>query len=302
MATTVGFISEKGGVGKTTACYHLAVALSRFEVKNVMVVDTDYQRGGLTCRMFPSKIEAFRTGKVADVTLFDKFERLYGGVSEEPKSVDVLRAAGKFWSWGLAVIPADSRLADVSTNQLPPTKNVQDGARKRWNHLKLIDDVLSQFRRSFDYILIDTHPELSDLLSSVVYACDYCVSPVKLDQQSSIGVPSAMEAIVMVNKDMEWICSALKDIDEYKPTQFAGAIAMMAREYRGGLKESERSQYAMLKRTCGIFESYVTEGDGLRQAAEQRCPVFDLDTPNAKKQSGQFKLLTKEFIKKCPPK
>ena len=92
MATTVGFVSEKGGVGKTTACYHLAVALSQFEGKKVIVVDTDYQRGGLTCRMFPSKIEAFRSGKVTDVTLFDRFEQLYGGGIGQPKSVDVLPA------------------------------------------------------------------------------------------------------------------------------------------------------------------------------------------------------------------
>lgn len=301
MAATVGFISEKGGVGKTTACYHLAVALNQFEGKRVMVVDTDYQRGGLTCRMFPSKIEAFRSGKVTNVTLFDKFEQLYGGMSDQPGTVDVLYAIGN-WGGAVSVIPADARLVDVSTGRLPATNNVREGARKRWSHLKLIDDVLGQFQRSFDYILIDSHPEVSDLLRSVVYACDYCVSPVKLDQQSSIGVPSAMEAIVMVNKDMEWICSALKDVGEYTPTQFAGAIGMMAREYRSKLKESERSQYSLLKRTGGIFESYVTEGDGLRQAAEERCPVFELVTANAKKQSIQFKLLTKEFIKKCPPK
>ena len=28
MAVTVGLVSENGGVGKTTACYHIAVALN----------------------------------------------------------------------------------------------------------------------------------------------------------------------------------------------------------------------------------------------------------------------------------
>ena len=310
MATTVGFVSEKGGVGKTTACYHLAVALSQFEGKKAMVVDTDYQRGGLTCRMFPSKIEAFRSGKVTDVTLFDRFEQLYGGGIGQPKSVDVLRAVGKYGHWGVSVIPADSRLADVTVGQLPHTKSVREGARMRWRHLKLIDDVLHAQddvlrgpHSDFDYILIDTHPELSDLLSSVVYACDYCVSPVKLDQQSSIGVPSAIEAIGKVNEEMEWICSSLKEVGQYTPTRFVGAIGMMAREYGGVLKESERVQFRQLRAAkIDVFDTYITEGDGLRQAAEQRCPVFDLATPNAKKQSDQFKRLTKEFIRKCPPK
>ncbi|MDA4775524.1 ParA family protein [Enterobacter hormaechei] len=48
MAVTVGFISEKGGVGKTTSCYHIAEALSRFHKKRVLVIDADYQRGGIT--------------------------------------------------------------------------------------------------------------------------------------------------------------------------------------------------------------------------------------------------------------
>ncbi|HFP5711924.1 TPA: ParA family protein [Escherichia coli] len=57
MAVTVGFISEKGGVGKTTSCYHIAEGLSRFHEKRVLVIDADYQRGGITGRFFPKLIE-----------------------------------------------------------------------------------------------------------------------------------------------------------------------------------------------------------------------------------------------------
>ena len=68
MAVIVGFISEKGGVGKTTACYHIAVALSRFEGKRVLVIDADYQRGGISGRFFPRLIEAFGTGAPTGTT------------------------------------------------------------------------------------------------------------------------------------------------------------------------------------------------------------------------------------------
>ena len=60
MTSIIGFISEKGGVGKTTAVYHVAVGLKRFHQKRVLVVDTDYQRGGLTCRLRPEMLENFR--------------------------------------------------------------------------------------------------------------------------------------------------------------------------------------------------------------------------------------------------
>ena len=76
MATVVGFISEKGGTGKTTASYHIAVALARFHAKRVLVVDADYQRGGITGRFFPDLIETFRSGEMPGATLFHKFQEL----------------------------------------------------------------------------------------------------------------------------------------------------------------------------------------------------------------------------------
>jgi chromosome partitioning protein len=53
MAITVGFVSEKAGVGKTTACYHAAIALQRYHQLRVLVVDADYQRGGNSGRGAP---------------------------------------------------------------------------------------------------------------------------------------------------------------------------------------------------------------------------------------------------------
>ena len=37
MGTVVAFASEKGGVGKTTICYHIAIALTRYHDKKVLV-------------------------------------------------------------------------------------------------------------------------------------------------------------------------------------------------------------------------------------------------------------------------
>ena len=85
----VGFVSEKGGVGKTTACYHIAIALRRYHNKRVLVVDTDYQRGGITCRFIPGLIEHFRSGQLPGITLWDKFQQLY--IGQTPTAdVDVL--------------------------------------------------------------------------------------------------------------------------------------------------------------------------------------------------------------------
>lgn len=103
MAVTIGYVSEKGGVGKTTTCYHVAIGLHRYEEDDrILVVDTDYQRGGLTCRFLPAMIEDFSLGRSpTTTTLFDKFQQLYSG-SRLTTNVDVLQTpsagpAHLFW-------------------------------------------------------------------------------------------------------------------------------------------------------------------------------------------------------------
>lgn len=295
MATTVGFISEKGGVGKTTACYHLAVALQRYHSKQVLIFDTDYQRGGITCRLVPSMIESFRSGRVEGATLFDKYQQLYSDMKFD-LDVEVLSTDEN----NIHLLPADPRLAQVAVEKMPASNNIRENNRRLYTHLALLRDIITPIADEYDYILVDSHPELSDLLRSVVFACDYCVSPVKLDLQSAIGVPSAIQCIQEVNEDMEMIRAVLHEIPEYHPTVFSGAIGMMAREWGGILKSTERTEFRRLRRSGGVFDTYITEGDGLRQAAVKRCPVYDISGTNAEKQATQFQTLTDEFIRRCP--
>ncbi len=296
MATVVGFISEKGGVGKTTACYHIAVGLSWYHNKRVLVVDADYQRGGITGRFIPTLLEHFHTGHLPYVTLWDKFQLLY---SNQPltTNIDVLDTEE---GPNIKLIPADPRLSQVSVEKMPATNNIRQNSLALWRHLSLLRTVLEPQLPNYDYILIDSHPEISEVLRCVIYASDYCVSPVKLDLQSTIGVASAIEAINDVNADVEMMSRALDDPPAHEPTRFAGAMGMMTREWGGILKRTERTEYNRLNRTGSIFESYITEGDGLRQAAADRVPVYNLTGANAERQAALFRQMTEEFIARCP--
>jgi chromosome partitioning protein len=149
-------------------------------------------------------------------------------------------------------------------------------------------------------VLIDSHPELSDVLRSIIYASDYCVSPVKLDLQSAIGVPSVIAEINTVNQDVALMKSTIASDLEYEPTVFAGAMGMMATDYGGEPKQSEREELRRIRSTGHVFTAYVTEGDGLRRAAQERTAVYAISGANAEKQSGQFQELTEEFMTTCP--
>ena len=227
------------------------------------------------------------------VTLFNKFQQLYSASQQTP-DVSLFTYAP-----GIDVLQADPRLATVSTDKLPSSNNIRENNISLLSHLKTIDLVLAPLQSQYDYILIDSHPEVSDVMRAIIYASDYCVSPVKLDRQSSIGVATVIGEIRTVNSDIVMVRRALQIEDNYSNTKFAGAIGMMARNYADDLKQSEQLEYNRLRSSGEIFNTYVTEGDGLRLAAAGRVSVYDINGANANKQSSQFKEMTKEFLGVC---
>lgn len=290
----VCFISEKGGVGKTTACFELAVALVWMHGKKVLIVDADYQRGGITGRLDESLIEHFRDGMMPGTTLFHKFQQLYSATPVTP-NVDILTSHFK-----IDFVPADPRLSTVSEDKLPSGKTIKQNNELLLKHLMVVANVIEPLKKSYNYILIDSHPEVSSLLRSAIFASDYAVSPVKLDLQSSIGVPTIIGEIDGVNDDVAAIQSTLGEPKHYQPTKFVGAIGMMAREYRGGLKDSEDTEYRRLTRIGTMFKNYITEGDGIRRAAQNRTSVRWINIANAHKQTAQVNAIATEFLAKCP--
>jgi chromosome partitioning protein len=290
----VSFISEKGGVGKTTACFEIGVALVSNHSKKVLIVDADYQRGGVTGRLDQSLISHFAKGTMPGTTLFHKFQQLYSA-SLLTTDLDVLNS-----SFNIDFVPADPRLSSVSEDKLPSGKTIKQNNALLLEHLGVMGQVLGPLRETYDYILIDSHPEVSSLMRAVIYASDYAVSPVKLDLQSAIGVPTVIAEIDGVNDDVKSIQASLGIPIAYSPTEFAGAIGMMAREYAGDLKDTEDTEFRRLKRIGTVFDNYVTEGDGIRRAAQNRTSVRSINIANAQRQTSQLDAITVEFLGKCP--
>ncbi len=71
---------------------------------------------------------------------------------------------------------------------------------------------------------------------------------------------------------------------------------MMAREYGGDLKDSEDTEYRRLNRLGAMFDNYITEGDGIRRAAQNRTSVRSIMIANAHKQTAQVNAITLEFL------
>ena len=142
----IGFCNLKGGVGKTTACQNIAVALVKTG-KRVAVVDMDPQSNlsagfGVT----PSETEA------------QVFDLLSGGASWD----DIVCTKE-----GVDIIPSCLNLAMAELNDTSPV-----------NSNTALRDALKQVDPDrYDFILLDSPPQLGVFTRNVLCACDKIIVP-----------------------------------------------------------------------------------------------------------------------------
>lgn len=160
MSKTITFSVPKGGNGKTTVTFNFAGFLNKLGYK-VLIIDSDYQ-GSLS-----STYQAFTNEK----TLYNVFM----GGEVEIRELSPL----------LSLIPASFHLKDLEA--LLNTRINKQFIMMMWlqDHLDLIE--------SFDYILIDTHPDFSTLTQNMIAISDYVVVPLKPDDYGFLQAKNQFE-------------------------------------------------------------------------------------------------------------
>ncbi|MEM6327099.1 MAG: ParA family protein [Bacteroidota bacterium] len=165
-------LNNKGGVGKTTTCVHLAVGLAR-RGQRVLLVDLDGQRSASLALGLPRRD---RDGTSASV--------LYGTRSV----LDVVRSSEVP---GVDFIPGSIELsnADLWLSRSP-------------NRVGRLSEVLAPARDEYDVILVDCAPSMSLLNINVLVAADALVVPLAPSYLSVEGLISFGETIRMVRSAM----------------------------------------------------------------------------------------------------
>jgi chromosome partitioning protein len=142
----MSFINHKGGCGKSTSAANLAIILARLEKKRVLAVDCDPQ-GNLSMMLGvkPNSVEKTTGHAMRDA------ERLPIQKTREP---------------GLWLSPANSLMAPIE-REIADHGNAQSALRNR------VKVELS----AFDYVILDSPPNLSSYATSALCASDVVFVP-----------------------------------------------------------------------------------------------------------------------------
>ncbi len=226
---TIGFCNLKGGVGKTTACQNIAVAVSKMGRK-VAVVDMDPQSNlsaGFGITLSPTDPQVF--------------DLLSGGASWD----DIVRQKE-----GIDIIPSSLNLALAELNNEGPVSRddaLRDAVRK-------ID------RDRYDYVFVDSPPQLGVFTRNVLSACSKIIVPMDGGYYSLFGLRLLNDSLSVfhnrLNPELE-IAGIL--MTNYNPRLYiAHQVYEGVRKSFGGL----------------LMENYIRQNISLVEASSMGMSIF----------------------------
>ncbi len=241
----VGFLNNKGGVGKTGSLTTLAHMIATTRGKRVLVVDIDPQAN-------TSQLFGF-TGNEQEYSLT---ELLNGRVYPVENTVeDILLDAEKdikdcIYETGygnLFIIPSYITLSGVENQLLGNVTMPQQFRLKKQ---------LEKVKEEFDICMIDCGPSVSLLNVNALAACDGIYIPSRCDKDSRVGVAN--------------IIRLMKTVQEYNPNLELKGVFLTQYDARKNIckdaeKDCEEALGNIFLKDCSIPVCTKMEQTGLKQ-------------------------------------
>jgi chromosome partitioning protein len=172
---TITLLNQKGGVGKTSTCFHLSATLAKAG-RRVLLIDNDPQ-ASLTQGFFgPEGMRAFRPEATVAAT-YDLDADLAPETLIRPTDVS-----------GVSIVPGSIALTDWN---LPP--------RMDWGGVQFgLGAFLREAGAAFDVALIDCPPNLHLCSCAALIASDRIIVPLQAEDFGSQGLAPVLECVESV--------------------------------------------------------------------------------------------------------
>lgn len=204
-ATVITYSLQKGGVGKTTTCGLSAYLLSEKGYK-VLAIDMDSQ-GNLTQL----------------ISGFDDLEPFYEDTIKEALEYGDVNPFIKVASDNLHYVAADDYLVLIADYKGPILKSL------------LLKKAIESVKQEYDFILIDTPPNLSIQTVNALIASDYVVIMFETAKFSYNAIPRFLESVEGArengNPDLK-IAGILSTLSDSRRTDNKELLELVNEEYK----------------------------------------------------------------------
>lgn len=226
---TFTLANNKGGVCKTTTTVNLAYGLARAG-RQVLVIDTDAQSNS-TYTLLGQLVE--------ENTLFDV-------LNDDARLSDVVIGTKQS---GLYLVPSDINL---SAADMIFTKPGRENKLKR---------ALAPVASQFDYVLIDTPPNLGIMTVNAFMACTDVIIPVSLTTYALIGISILERTMQELRENMDNVTlpifGVVANLDDH--TRMSADVLSAVREHFGDL----------------VFNTVVPRNIKVEEAHNQIASIYD---------------------------
>jgi chromosome partitioning protein len=265
-AQIITFANIKGGVGKTTAVTNIAYLLGTDLGKKVLVIDSDDQGN------------ATKALGVRD--LFDRqHETLWSALTRKLGYQEVVVESPYKNIW---VIP--------STKEL---KSAQNEFGRSARGLKLFRHLLKGVEKDFDYVLIDTKPQINVLLQAALAASDFYLIP-------SFPEPDSYDGFL----DLVSECEEIHD-EENESLRLLGVLISSVKKIPAHEQYLKFIGKHLKASHVNLLKPYVRASNAVATATLHGCPAVAISSGRSVKED--YLKLAKAIIKvastkKSPPR
>lgn len=226
----VSVFNNKGGVGKSTLCFHLAHALGSLG-KRVLLIDTDPQCNLSLYGLTPEQLDELweKETDYIDISGFEaakKKDQNYEALIKEPRTIHFLLKPTEDGTGDIENMPPLLKVGEA-VYLLPGRLSLhtyEEAAASRWSDafignplaLKTITKIrdiamLYSLQYNFDYVIMDTSPSIGILNKIILSNSDALIIPCNADMFSLYGIRNIGSALKMWKQQFEILKSVLSE-------------------------------------------------------------------------------------------